>query len=123
MSSHATPGAGNGAAASGSSFSHRREGRIANGASPALASQSAGGRGPAGAAFDLNGLIAELRALFERDRQIASLPDSTRCGICYLHYRLSELRWREEGFYICRECERLLGEQPMPMLRKQQRQG
>ncbi|WP_069805814.1 MULTISPECIES: hypothetical protein [Thermogemmatispora] len=122
MSSHPIPGSGNGASASGSSFSHRREGRTTNGATPASVSQSASGRGSAGS-FDLNGLIAELRALFERDRQIASQPDSTRCGICYLHYRLSELRWREEGFYICRECERLLGQQPMPMLRKQQRQG
>jgi hypothetical protein len=122
VSSHSLPGSGNGASAGSDSFSQRREGRSSNGATPASSPQASGGQS-AGGPSGLDSLIAELRELFERDRQIASQPDSTRCGICYLHYRLSDLRWRDEGFYICRECERLLGKQTMPMLRRQQRQS
>jgi hypothetical protein len=121
VSSHYIPGSGNGASASGGSFSQRRDGR-SNGANPTPSSQGGGGRAFFNS-LDFEGLIAELRALFERDRQIASQPDSARCGICYLYHRLSELSWRDEGFYVCRECERLLGKQQMPMLRKQQKQS
>lgn len=71
---------------------------------------------------DFDNLIASLRELFERDRQIASQQDGTRCGICYLHFPAGDLRYREEeGFYICQGCERTLGRNTIPMIRRQQK--
>lgn len=66
-------------------------------------------------------LIDSLHDLFEHDRQIASQSDATRCGLCYLHYSLSELHYREEGFYVCERCEKSLGNHAQPMIRRQQK--
>ena len=71
---------------------------------------------------DFDNLIASLRELFERDRQIASQQDGTRCGICYLHFTVSELHYREEdGLYVCPGCEKTLNKQHLPMIRRQQK--
>ena len=79
------------------------------------------GRSYAGS-FDFEELIASLRDLFARDRQVASQSDNKRCGICYLYYTASELSYRkEEGFYVCTPCERALGKQSLPMIRRQQK--
>jgi hypothetical protein len=71
--------------------------------------------------FDFNQMIESLHDLFEHDRQIASRPDSTRCGVCYLHFPLTELHYRDEGFYVCPGCAHSLGNHRVSMLRKQQR--
>jgi hypothetical protein len=72
--------------------------------------------------FDFEALISSLRELFAQDRQVASQQDSTRCGICYLHFTVSELHYREEeGFYVCLNCERTLGKHILPMVRRQQK--
>ncbi|MBV9690859.1 MAG: hypothetical protein JO202_14265 [Ktedonobacteraceae bacterium] len=122
MSSNYTSGSGNAASNNNSSFVSRREVRASNttGALPPITSLQAVERGYTGR-FDFECLIQSLRELFARDRQIASLPDSTRCGICYLHFSIDELYYREEGFYICLGCEQSLGKHTMPMLRKQQK--
>lgn len=73
-------------------------------------------RGPVGE------LIDALHDLFTRDRVIASQGAASRCGICYFHYPLGELVYREaEGFYVCQACERALGGSRVPMARRQQR--
>ena len=70
---------------------------------------------------DIGGLVDSLHELFERDRGIASQSDTSRCGICYLHFSLSELRYREEeGFYVCSSCERALAHTRIVMVRRQQ---
>jgi hypothetical protein len=66
-------------------------------------------------------LIQSLRTLFEHDRQVASQSETTRCGICYLYFSLNELRYREEGFYVCTACEHALGKQYITMLHRQQK--
>lgn len=72
--------------------------------------------------FNLEEFIGSLRELFARDRQIASQSDNKRCGICYLYFILDDLHYREEeGFYICANCERALGKQTLPMIRRQQK--
>lgn len=72
--------------------------------------------------FDFEELIASLRELFAYDRQMASQADNKRCGICYLYFTANELYYREEeGFYICAGCERTLGKQNLPMVRRQQK--
>ena len=104
---------------SSSSFVSRREVRAANptGALPVISS----GRTYSGS-FAIDDLIASLHELFALDRQTASQPDSTRCGICYMHFSASTLVYREEeGFYVCRGCERALGKQTVPMIRRQQK--
>jgi hypothetical protein len=73
------------------------------------------------AAFDFEDMVQSLHELFERDRQIASQLHSTRCGICYLHFFLSELQYRDEGYYVCSQCSQTLGHQYVPMLHKQQK--
>ncbi len=117
--SNSTPGSDN--PASGSSFASRREARASNmtGALPSLG--MTGGERSYSGAFNFEEMLLSLHDLFERDRQIASQPDSTRCGICYLHFALDELHYRDEGFYVCEECERALGHHRMPMLRLQQK--
>jgi hypothetical protein len=70
---------------------------------------------------DFEQLIESLHDLFEHDRQVASQSDATRCGLCYLHFSLPELRYREEGFYVCENCEKSLGKRGQPMLRRQQK--
>jgi hypothetical protein len=70
---------------------------------------------------DIGQLIDSLHALFERDRGIASQSDSTRCGICYLHFYAAELHYRdEEGFYVCASCARTLAQSRLMMVRRQQ---
>lgn len=66
-------------------------------------------------------LIQSLHDVFERDRQIASQPETTRCGICYLHFSVNELRYREEGFYVCSACEHVVNKQYISMLHRQQK--
>jgi hypothetical protein len=71
---------------------------------------------------DIGELIDSLHEAFERDRGIASQGDSTRCGICYLHYFLGELQYREEeGYYVCASCARALSHTRILMVRRQQR--
>lgn len=111
-------GAGAGAGHNGS-FVSRREVRANNptGMLPVVSP----GRSNAGSA-DVENLIASLKELFAQDRQLASRQDSTRCGICYLHFTVSELYYREdEGYYVCKECERALSKHTVPMLRRQQK--
>jgi hypothetical protein len=68
-------------------------------------------------------LIDSLHDLFVQDRAVASQGGSSRCGICYFHFPLGELIYREEeGFYVCRTCERSLGSARVSMVRRQQRQ-
>ncbi|QBD80032.1 hypothetical protein EPA93_30235 [Ktedonosporobacter rubrisoli] len=121
MSNHYTPGSGGGASSNGNTFVNRRDVRANNmtGALPLLGSTSTE-RGYAGS-YQFEQMIESLRELFEQDRQMASQPDSTRCGICYLHFPVSDLRYRDEGFYICRSCEKALGNQILPMLHVQQK--
>lgn len=117
---------GSGAAGGNNSFGHRRErdqrtpnasGFNGTGALPALNT----GRSYAGA-FDFDEMISTLRELFARDRQMASQQENTRCGICYLYFAAGDLHYREEeGFYICHNCERALGKQTLPMVRRQQK--
>lgn len=73
-------------------------------------------RGPVGE------LIDALHDLFSHDRAVASLGSASRCGICYFHFPLGELVYREsEGFYVCQPCERALAGARVPMVRRQQR--
>jgi hypothetical protein len=70
---------------------------------------------------DIGELIDSLHELFERDRGIASQSDTSRCGICYLHFSLSELQYREEeGFYVCPSCDSALAHTRIVMVRRQQ---
>lgn len=72
--------------------------------------------------LDLAQLIESLRQQFEQDRALASQTGSARCGICYLYYRQADLAYREEeGFYICKSCQRSLGNGRIKMVRRQQR--
>lgn len=72
--------------------------------------------------FNFEEFIVSLRELFAHDRQVASQADNKRCGICYLYFTTSELYYREEeGFYMCANCERTLGKQILPMIRRQQK--
>jgi hypothetical protein len=119
LSNNYTPSSGNGASDNGRELISRREASVSinTGQMPIV--------GPVRnypGTFDFEGMILALRELFEVDRQIASQPDSARCGICYLYFTTSELRYRdEEGFYVCHGCERMLGKQQMPMIRRQQK--
>jgi hypothetical protein len=70
---------------------------------------------------EVGSLIDVLHELFAHDRTIASRGDSTRCGICYLHFPLNTLEYREaEGFFVCEACKRSLGHQQVMMIRRQQ---
>ncbi len=106
----------------GHAFSSRREMRVSNSAGivPSLGRANTERWVPS-VAFDFEQMLQSLHELFEHDRQIASQSNSTRCGICYLHFLLSELQYRNEGFYICSECSQILGRQTMPMLHKQRK--
>jgi hypothetical protein len=71
---------------------------------------------------EVGALIDALRALFVRDRAVASQGGTTRCGICYLHFTLPELEYRQaEGFYVCADCAHALRGGALPMVRRQQR--
>ncbi len=127
MSNSHTPDQGNNDPSSnGNSFVTRRDMRANNptGAFPAITSSThqytGAGRASYSGSFDFEAMLVTLKELFERDRQIASQSDATRCGICYLYHPLSELLYREEGFYACPSCALALGSQFMPMLRNQQ---
>ena len=117
-----TPGSDNGSGAgnsNGSSFVSRREVRASNdtGMLPTISTS----RNYAGSS-EIEKLIAALKELFAQDRQMASQQDSTRCGICYMHFTVSELFYREEeGFYVCKGCERALAKTNIPMVRRQQK--
>ncbi len=121
MSNSHITGSDNSAGSNGSSAAMRREIRNGNmtGALPPL---STGGieRNQTGTS-EFEQLIDSLHDLFEHDRQTASQSDATRCGLCYLHYPVNELRYREEGFYICERCENGLGKHRQPMIRSQQK--
>ncbi len=70
----------------------------------------------------VGGLIDSLHDLFTQDRAIASQGSSSRCGICYLHFPVAELVYRDaEGFYVCQACGRALGSARVSMVRRQQR--
>ncbi len=115
-------GPGGGASNNGSSFISRREMRASNvtGALPVLGVNVGVERAYSGVSeFEL--MLQSLHELFEHDRQIASQSDTTRCGICYLYFTVSELYYHEDGYYVCTNCEHGLGKQSMPMLRKQQK--
>jgi hypothetical protein len=109
-----------GTSGNGHSFVTRREVRASHstGALPIIKTTERSASG----GFDFDQMIESLHELFERDRQVASQPDATRCGICYLHHQVSELHYREdEGFYVCASCEQALGKHTLPMLRQQQK--
>ena len=119
MSNNYTPGSGSGTPGENRELINRRDVQISSntGSLPTVGSL----RSHSGS-FDFESMILSLRELFELDRQVASQPDSSRCGICYLHFMLSELHYREqEGFYVCSGCERTIGKQAIPMLRRQQK--
>jgi len=107
----------------GSAFVSRREMRASNatGALPVLSPTSAGVERTHSSSYEFEHLIQSLRELFEHDRHMASQQDTTRCGICYLYFSVSDLDYREEGFYVCTACEHALGRQHVTMLRKQQK--
>ncbi len=122
LSNNYTSGSGSGASGNGHSFISRREmrGNHTTGALPILGPTTGVEHGQAGTQ-EFENLIQSVRELFAQDRQMASQPDATRCGICYLHFSVDELHYREEGFYLCQGCERALGKQHLPMLRRQQK--
>ena len=106
---------------SSNAFISRREIRANNstGLLPSLATSSA--ERTTSGAFDFEQMVQSLHKLFEHDRQIASQSNSTRCGICYLHFPLSELQYRAEGFYVCSCCSQSLSHQNVHILHKQQK--
>lgn len=70
---------------------------------------------------EVGSLIDSLHEIFAQDRAVASHGESARCGICYLHFPLAALEYREaEGFYVCAGCKRALGHNPLMMIRRQQ---
>ncbi len=115
-------GPGDEASGNGNTLHGRREVRSSEvtGALPVIGLKMNGERNHSGS-HDFDDLLLSLRELFEHDRQVASQSDATRCGICYLHFPVSELIYREEGFYVCPHCAQSLGNQHVPMLRKQQK--
>jgi hypothetical protein len=120
LSNSYTPGPNDGPSNNGHSLVNRREMHASHmtGALPIIKTPERS----AITGFDFEQMIESLHELFEHDRQIASQQDSTRCGLCYLHFVVSELHYHEEeGFYVCQNCERLLGKHKIPMLRQQQK--
>ena len=109
-----------GASSNGHSSVNRREARASHstGALPIIKTPERN----TGSGFDFDSMLESLHELFEHDRQIASQSDATRCGICYLHFQVSELHYRDgEGFYACKSCEQAIGRHTIPMLRHQQK--
>ena len=118
-------GSSGGSGSNGNSFVSRRDIRASNstGALPIL-STSRGSASFTGqpSSFDFEDMLVSLHELFEHDRQVASQQDARRCGICYLHYVVSELRYREEeGLYVCQSCDKAASKQQLPMVRRQQK--
>lgn len=67
-------------------------------------------------------LIDSLRSVFQQDRAASSHGGVARCGLCYLHFALADLEYREqEGYYVCVGCRSALGHGHIPMVRRQQR--
>ncbi|GAC1386010.1 MAG: hypothetical protein NVSMB33_15410 [Ktedonobacteraceae bacterium] len=118
MSNSYTSG-NNGSSSNGSSFVSRRDIRASN-ATGALPAINVGQSYPPGS-FDFEAMLVSLHELFEHDRQVASQADATRCGVCYLHFSVSELHYLEDGFYVCTGCEKSIGRQTISMLRRQQK--
>ncbi|GLV58422.1 hypothetical protein KDH_52550 [Dictyobacter sp. S3.2.2.5] len=121
MSNNYTGGSEGGTLNNGSSPLSRREARAnsSTGALPPLG--TLGIERPAPGGFDFEQMVQSLKDLFEKDRQIASQSDATRCGICYIYFHVNELHYREEGFYVCSGCEQHLGSNRLTILRKQQK--
>ncbi len=105
----------------GSTFASRRDIKASNTTGELPSLNSLGFERARVGGSDFEEMIASLRDLFESDRQVASQPDATRCGICYLHHHVAELEYREEGFYVCVGCAKSLGHQRLSILRKQQK--
>jgi len=126
LSNNHTQGSGTAGDNNLSGHRHEREGRSPgpytfNGTGALPASNTSSARSYPGS-FDFEEMLVSLHDLFERDRQVASQQDSKRCGICYLYFSIGDLHYREEeGFYICSACERSLGKQTLPMIRRQQK--
>lgn len=125
-SSNASNGNNSNNGANGSnSFVSRRDIRASNptGALPAVGtSRSFSSYTSHAGSFDFEAMLVSLHELFEHDRQIASQPDARRCGICYLHFMVSELHYREEeGLYVCSGCEKAASKLQLPMVRRQQK--
>lgn len=121
LSNNYTPSPSDEASNNGHSLISRREMHASNmtGALPPLKTPE---RNIGGTSFDFEQMLTSLHELFEHDRQTASQADSTRCGLCYLHFVVNELHYREEeGFYVCPNCEHVLGKQKLFMLRHQQK--
>lgn len=118
-------GPSNNGANGSNSFVSRRDIRAGNptGALPVVGA----GRGYSSytshaGSFDFEAMLVSLHDLFEHDRQVASQTDARRCGICYLHFLVSELRYREEeGLYVCENCDKAASKQQLLMLRRQQK--
>jgi hypothetical protein len=71
---------------------------------------------------EVGALIDDLKAIFQHDRATASATGGTRCGICYLHFALDALEYRDdEGYYVCASCAQALGAARLPMVRRQKR--
>jgi hypothetical protein len=119
---------------------HTREGHFVVASAPVQNGHGAhgghGGHGDAGDVDDeapyefprrevrgeVGALIDALHAVFERDRAVASQGGAKRCGICYLHFSVTELEYREdEGHYVCAGCAAVLHQARLPMVRRQQR--
>ena len=122
LSNNYTNESESGASTNSSSAVSRREARAnsSTGALPPLGTLGIE-RSPQPGTSDFEQMVQSLKELFEHDRQVASQSDATRCGICYLHFHVNELHYREEGFYVCSNCEHHLGQQHLSMLRKQQK--
>ena len=121
LSNYHTQGHSGGIPSNNGSFSSRREMRASNATGSLPVIGTFGIERLQTGSFDFDQMLQSLHDLFERDRQVASQPDSTRCGICYLHFPIAELHYRDEGFYICSGCTQSLGNHRISMLRKQQR--
>ena len=122
MSNNHTSGPESGSAHNGNSALTRREARLSDttGTLPSL--QVIGPeQSTSQNASDFEQMVQSLHDLFEQDRQIASHTDVTRCGICYLHFHVNELQYRDEGFYVCANCAHSLGHQRVTIVRKQQK--
>jgi hypothetical protein len=118
-------GANGGSGSNGNSFVSRRDIRASNptGALPVIgAGRSYASFTGQTSSFDFEAMLVSLHELFEHDRQVASQQDARRCGICYLHYVVSELHYREEeGLYVCQGCDKAASKQQLPMVRRQQK--
>jgi hypothetical protein len=69
---------------------------------------------------ELTEMIDSLRQLFVQDRLYAARFDATRCGVCYLTYSTDMVTYREDdGCYICSTCAKVLGNNHIPMIRRQ----